>query len=278
MAPGMSLGARTAAVGAALACASLCLVPAPATGASPAMTAGGRVYLVQGVPGASVDVSVDGDDVATDLAAGEVAGPIELGAGSHRVVFSGEGWTAEAPVDGGRASQDVVVHLPVDRGADPAVTTFDNDLAPAAPGQGRLSVAHTAVVPPADVVADDRVLFANISDGEFVTEDLAAGTYAVAVVPTGGGEALLGPGDVTVTAGTLTRVFAIGAPDDDSLTAVMQRLPLERPSAAGPSGVGSGVAGPSPAHDQRARLWVAPLVAAAWGAAYLLWRTRRVRG
>ena len=60
--------------------------PAPAPAA-----AAGQVAIVQAVPGADVDVMIDGETVESDVPAGEVLGPYPLSPGEHQVDFSGTG-------------------------------------------------------------------------------------------------------------------------------------------------------------------------------------------
>ncbi|MFC4784377.1 DUF4397 domain-containing protein [Nocardioides sp. MAHUQ-72] len=202
------------------------------TSAAAAPAAG--TYVVQGVPGASVDVLVDGDEIRSGVAAKQVVGSLDLSPGSHRFTFRTDDWEVSSAVDTS-GSQDVVLHWPADAADRPVVTVFANDVSAVGPGKGRLTVAHTAVVPPADIVADGQTLFTNIANGEFVSAVVPTSTYEVAVVPTGGGDPLLGPLDLPVAAGQLTRVFAIGAPRDGTMDAVVQTLPVpttgERPAA-----------------------------------------------
>lgn len=200
-------------------------------------------YVVQGVPGTSVEVSVDGDVVQADVPAKQVIGPLDVDAGAHTIEFASPDWTTRSSFQVGRLSQDIVLHWPADAADRPKVTVFTNELGPVSAGEGRITVAHTAIVPPADILASGQVLFSNIANGEFVTADVPADTYSVQVVPTGGGDALLGPVDLPVEEGALTRVFAIGAPRDGSMDAVVQVLPLETRSADAPTSVDTGSAG-----------------------------------
>ncbi|HSS67829.1 MAG TPA: DUF4397 domain-containing protein, partial [Nocardioidaceae bacterium] len=139
---------------AAGALATLSLASAPSTHAALAPASSARsstsaVYVVQGVPGVRVDVSVDGQSVAKGTAAKDVVGPLRLSSGSHQVTFSSADWTVHSDVDVSRASQDVVLHWPAELTAKPEVTVSGNDVAALSPGKGRVTVAHTAVVPPA---------------------------------------------------------------------------------------------------------------------------------
>ena len=136
------------------------------------------------------------------------------------------------------------LHWPADSTDEPEATVFANDVDPVAASKARLTVAHTAVVPPADILADGTVLFSNIANGEFVTAEVPAETYNVAVVPTGQKQdPLLGPLDLPVKAGQLTRVFAIGEPENGSMDAVVQVLPVGKAGSPAPGSVDAGEAG-----------------------------------
>ena len=221
-------------------------VSAAAASAAPQSTptaAPDATYVVIGVPASAVDISLDGRLVQSRAPAKKVVTLDNLSAGRHTVEFSsGDDWTVSSTFESGNGSQDVVLHWPAGAADEPVVTTFVNDLDPVASGEGRLTVAHTAVVPPADILASGKVLFSNIANGEFVTAEVPSSTYSVEVVPTGGGDPLLGPVDLPVQAGVLTRVFAIGAPRDGSMDAVVQVIPVGNAGAT-PGSVDTGSAG-----------------------------------
>lgn len=203
-----------------------------------------KVYVIQGVPQESYDITVDGEEVGSDVGAKGIVGPLDLTVGSHQIEFTGADGAIGQSFDVTKASVDVVLHWPADEADQPQVTVFDNDMSPIAAGKGRLIVAHTAVVPPADIVADGKVLFSNIANGEFVTADVPSDTYRVSVVPTGEtADPLLGPLDLKVKAGSLTRVFAIGEPKNGSMDAVVQVLPLGSAGSPAPGSVDAGDAG-----------------------------------
>ena len=221
------------------------LVVTPSIGGVAASAAGSssKVFLVQGVPESTVDVQVDGRDVEKSVAAKAVVGPVSLSPGRHTVTFTSKDWTVKKSFDAAKPSMDVVLHWPADPAKQPETTVFSNDVGPVAAGKGRLTVAHTAVVPPADVRVNGKVLFANIANGEFVTAEVPADTYPVDIVPTGGSSPLLGPVDLTVKAGALTRVFAIGEPKEGSMDAVVQVLPVSKGGSDSPGAVDAGSAG-----------------------------------
>jgi hypothetical protein len=231
----------TAAVGVALACAAA--APSVAA-ASSANTPVDRVYVVQGVPGTAVNVAVDGKTVQEAVAAKAVVGPLRLTPGKHTISFSTNGWKVTSGVTISHRSSDVVLHWPADPTNKPVVTVFGNDLAPVSSNKGRLTVVHAAVVPPADIRVDKKVLFANIANGEYVSAEVPGGTYSVDVVPTGQTtHPLLGPVMLPVKTGVLTRVFAIGKPTNGSMDAIVQVLPLASGGSSAPGSVDAGSAG-----------------------------------
>ncbi len=229
---------------AASAIGALLVTPVAASASARSGPPQDSVYVVQGVPRAAVDVAIDGKTVQQGVAAKSVLGPFDLASGRHTVTFSATGWTVSSKLDVSHRSSDVVLHWPADVAKTPVVTVYANDLAPVPPGKGRLAIAHTAVVPPADVRVDQKVLFANIANGEFVSAEVPGGTFSVDLVPTGQStNPFLGPLDLSVKPGVLTRVFAIGEPKNGSMDVVVQTLPLAGKGTTAPTQVDAGSAG-----------------------------------
>ena len=213
-----------------------------------AAPATGTVYVVQGVADTPMTVTVDGKAVATGAAAKTIVGPLSLSAGSHTVTAESPSGTASVTASvtvAAGSNTDTVIHRQVDPSKPPLITTFPNDLSAVAAGSGRLVVAHTAAVGPADVRVDQKVLFANIANGEALTVAVPAGTYTVDIVPTAtSGPVVFGPAPVPVAPTALTRVFAIGVAANGSMDAVVQVLPLAvRGSGSTPSSVNAGDGG-----------------------------------
>jgi hypothetical protein len=228
----------------AVALGSVLAAPSVAVAADHSAAPVDRVYVIQGVPGTAVNVAVDGKTVQRAVAAKAIVGPVDLTAGKHTISFSSHGWKVTSSVSISHRSSDVVLHWPADPANKPVVTVFGNDLAPVNSNKGRLTVVHAAVVPPADVRVDKKVLFANIANGEFVSAEVPGGTYSVDVVPTGqDSHPLLGPVTLPVKPGVLTRVFAIGKPTNGSMDAVVQVLPLAANGSPAPGAIDAGSAG-----------------------------------
>lgn len=93
-----------------------------ATMAAPGNAAtNGTLYVVQGLPRLTVDVSIDGDAVAPDVAGATLAGPFQVAAGTHVVTFTpSEGDPVESTVTiAAGDSRDLVLHLPAQAGGAP---------------------------------------------------------------------------------------------------------------------------------------------------------------
>ena len=224
------------------------VVVAAASGGSTAAVAAkpASVYVIQGVQGATWTLTVDDEEVATDAPDKEIVGPLALMPGSHTVTATGPGGaevSADLTVEAG-ASVDVVLHRPVDPTADPLFTSFVNDLSPVKAGSGRVTVAHTAVAPPADIRVNGEVLLADVASAEEITAVVPAGVYPIEVVPAAtDGPAILGPVDLPIDGGKLTRVFAIGVASERTMDAVVQVLPVPVADATAPSDVPAGDGG-----------------------------------
>ena len=231
----------------ALAGATIVALVGAAVAGSPADAAptSGEIYVVNAVAGTSADLMVDGEVVQAAAAPKAVIGPLTLPAGAHSVSFNVTGQapvTASVDVAAG-ASADVVAHLGPDPATGAKFTVFPNDLSPVAPGKARLVVAHTAVVPPADVRVDGNVLFSNIANGEALTLVVPGGTYNVDIVPAStSGPIVFGPVAVAVAAEQLNRVYAFGSPDETSMDAIVrtQTLPVEGAGLPGSVETGNG--------------------------------------
>jgi hypothetical protein len=221
-------------------------------GAQPAALSGrsgsvsGTVTLVQAVPGRAVDLRVDGRQLHRVAHGGDVVGPVRLPAGRHTLAFVGSGGGVARTTVWLRpgASVDVVLHRPAAvRGAS-VVTSFPTPTRPIREGWARILVAATASLVPADVRVDDRVVFANIANGESATIDVTAGRHLVALVPTGqSAPALLGPLKVRVAAGTVTMLYAAGGPPAGALRAIVHTVALGPDGAAAPGRVHTGTVG-----------------------------------
>ncbi|MGB7448923.1 MAG: DUF4397 domain-containing protein [Ornithinimicrobium sp.] len=220
-----------------------------AMAAAPAQAQEGEVtlYVVQALPGEDVDISVDDKVLAKDVATAEIAGPLTVSPGEKTWTFTDSDGKVilENSVDAAVGdNSDVVLHLPAATGGKPVLTVFDNDLSAVPDDKASVTVAHTAAVPPADILVDDEVLFANVANGESLNLVVPADTYTVQIVPTGESEpSLLGPLDLPVEGGSLNRVYAVGTPETGTMNVATHVIDVEEEGSGKPDVVNTGSGG-----------------------------------
>jgi hypothetical protein len=218
-----------------------------ATAAVAATADTATLYIVQGLPGASIDVAVDGRSVADDMATTAVVGPVEVGAGTRTLTFTDASGTvvAENTVDAqAGSSSDLVLHLTTAAGDPPVVTQFPNDLTGVSSDKASVTVAHTAAVAPADIRVDGKVLFANVANGESLNLVVPVGSYKVDIVPTGEtAPVVFGPVDLAVQGGSLNRVYAVGDPAASTMNVAVHVITLSTSGSASPTLVDTGSGG-----------------------------------
>jgi hypothetical protein len=239
-----------ATAGAALAVPSaLLLLASPAS----ADSAGATVSILHGVPGATVDVYVNGDLLLDDFAPGTLTDPQQLPAGTHEVaILPGDAADASAdPIIGpaditveAGGNYTVVAHLDAD--GNPTATPFGNDTSRVGAGEGRVTVRHVAAAPEVSVSADGNELIASLANPDEAVTAVPAATYAVEVAPASGGDAVL-TADLPVTEGANTIVYAWGSLEDDNLDVAVQTIEGLHSAPGGvPAGEGGLAAGSTP--------------------------------
>lgn len=238
---------------------------APAT-ASTADTA--SVSVLHGIPDTPVDVYVNGELTLDDFQPGDLAGPLELPAGTYSVALTApDAADDSAPVLGpvdlpfeAGMNYTVVAHL--DEAGAPTANLFTNDISETAAGEGRLTVRHVAAAPAVDVLAGGSPVIEGLANPDEATLDLPAGTISAAVAAAGTTEPVLGPADVTVTEGALTIVYAWGSLEAENLALAVQTVEGLHSS---PEGVPSGIGGQLAERDamMQSMFILAGLVAAA---------------
>lgn len=206
----------------------LALVGAVAPQAAMADEHEATVQVLHAVPGLTVDVYANGEELLTDFAPGTLTDPVMLPAGSYdlKVTAVDAGPDGDAAIEAndvtvpGGANITVVAHLDAD--GNPTLTPFVNDVAATAAGQGRLTVRHTAAAPAVDVRANETVAFSNLTNPNEAKADLAAGTVSADVVLAGTSDVAIGPADVNVAEGANTIVYAWGSAADGNLALAVQ--------------------------------------------------------
>jgi hypothetical protein len=235
----------TAAIGAA---GLVALVAAPMSPASAADDA--TVSVLHAVPGLTVDVYANGEELIPDFEPGTLTDPLTLPAGSYDLQIFADGDTPDSAdpaieangveVPAG-ANATVVAHLDAD--GNPQLSLFANDTAPTAAGEARLTVRHTAAAPAVDVRADGDVVFDNLANPDEAAADVPAGNYSADVVLAGSEDVAIGPADLNLAEGTSTIVYAWGSAEDGSLDLAVQTIDGLH---SAPAGVPGGQAGLAP--------------------------------
>lgn len=204
-------------VGAAALVVAILTAPAPAAGQEAA-----EVTLVHGIPGAPVDVVVDGEVLVENFEpgtvqdisalAGETLQNVEVRAAGTTDVVIGPLATFDVPT----GSASVVAHL--DATGAPTITVFENDTATLAGGTGRLTIRHTAAAPAVDLVVGDARPFAGAENGDSASLDLIAGEMAGLQLAPAGGAPIADVPPLMLDEGSNLIVYVVGSLDDETLT------------------------------------------------------------
>ena len=98
-------------------------------------------------------------------------------------------------------------------GGAPVLDVFTNDVDPVAAGSGRVAVYHAANAPAVDVLVNGGPGLSDIAPGAVKSADVPTAAYDFAVTAAGTtSPVLLDLPGVTVPAGQLLQVFAVGQP------------------------------------------------------------------
>lgn len=202
-----------------------------------------EVFVVHGIPGATVDVWVDGEPLLEGFEPGTITDPLSLAPGAYEIEVFEAGAdpdesdpliSANPEVPGG-ANLSVVAHLDAD--GQPTLTAFANDVSEVSSGSGRLTARHTAAAPEVDVRADGTPLFEGVANGQEGTTEVPTGAYSADVVLAGEDEPVIGPADLDLDEGTVTIAYAIGSADEGTLDLLVQTISPD------PDGVPAGLGG-----------------------------------
>ncbi|MEU2348432.1 DUF4397 domain-containing protein [Modestobacter sp. NPDC049651] len=222
---------------------ALALVFVPGT-ANAADTA--SVSVLHGVPGVTVDVYANGEELLSDFKPGTLTDPVSLPAGSYDLAIYPAGSDPKSTQPAAKADDvqvpaganaTVVAHL--NEGGTPVLTPFVNDTSPVPAGQARVTVRHVAAAPAVDVRAGGQVVAPGLTNPKEATLTVPAGTVSADVVLAGTSTVAIGPADLTLAEGTSTAVYAWGSQQAGYQLAVQQLGDAH----SSPSGVNAGSAG-----------------------------------
>jgi hypothetical protein len=220
------------------------------TSAHAAESGNATVSVLHAVPGLTVDVYANGEELIPDFEPGTLSDPLEIPAGSYDLQVFADGddpGSADPAIEANGvevpagANASVVAHLDAD--GNPVLTPFVNDTSATAPGEARVTVRHTAAAPAVDVRADGAVLFGDVTNPNEGTADVPAGPYSADVALAGTEDVVIGPADLDLAEGTNTIVYAWGSAADDNLQLAVQSIDGLHQA---PGGVPSGQLGLAP--------------------------------
>lgn len=193
--------------------------------------------LVHGIPGTTVDLSVDGtvvidafvpgslanissfagqtlqnvtitDDVSGDLVIGPIASLVVPESGSH----------------------SIVAHLDADGTA--VLSTFENNTDDTTTAEARLTLRHTAAAGAVDLIIGTDRSIVGATNGQSAELELADGPLTDAEIAPTGGDAIAAIATLDLEADTNTIIYAVGSVDDDTLDFVVQIVDLDAAAAA----------------------------------------------
>ncbi|RST14636.1 DUF4397 domain-containing protein [Streptomyces sp. WAC05374] len=219
------------------------------------------VSVFHGVPGLTVDVYANGDELLGDFKPGTVTAPQALDAGTYNIqIFpAGQGpdgtpaIAKEIKVPAG-TNATIAAHLSAD--GKPQLTAFVNDVAKVDADKSRLTVRHVAAAPAVDVRAGGQPVFKNLQNPKEATAVVDAGSVKADVVLAGTQTVAIGPADLTLKEGTSNVVYAWGSATDKNLALATQTFSAMKsdPSAMG---VGGGGATATPNSSGEWLAWIA---------------------
>jgi hypothetical protein len=210
---------------------------------------GAQLSVLHGVPGLTVDVYVNGDLTLDDFEPGDLAGPLDLPAGTYTVAITAsdaadDSEPAIGPVDLPlEAGMNYTAAAHLDAAGDPTASLFTNDTSAAGAGEGKVTVRHIAAnAEGVEVVANGDTSLGTFNNGEELGPvALAAGTIS-AEIKAGDTVVPPTPADVPVTEGENTIVYAWGDASGGSVEIAVQTVALGHSAPSGVPGGESGLA------------------------------------
>ncbi|MGK9465211.1 DUF4397 domain-containing protein (plasmid) [Streptomyces sp. G6] len=209
------------------ACALALGVTAPVMAAPGQAQDKAMVSVFHGIPGMTVDVYANGDELLSDFEPGTVTDPQSLDAGTYdiQIFEAGQGPDGTPALEkevkvpeGGNAT--VAAHLSAE--GDPQLTAFTNDVSKVDAGKARLTVRHVAAAPAVDVRAGGQPVFTDLTNPNQDSATVDAGTVNADVVLAGTDTVAIGPTDLNLKEGTSNVVHAWGSAEDKNLALATQ--------------------------------------------------------
>ena len=193
--------------------------------------------LVHGIPGTTVDVSVDGTIVIDAFVPGSLANISSFAGQTLKNVTVTDDATGDViigplatlvmPASG---SHSIVAHL--DASGTPVISTFENNTTPTTTGRSRVTLRHTAAAPAIDLIVGDQRPVVGATNGQSAEIELPDGQLSGAQIAPTGGVGIAQVPTLDLAANTNTIVYVVGSVDDNTTDFVVQVVNFELPAVA----------------------------------------------
>jgi len=197
----------------------------------------GKVTVVHGVPGLTVDVYVNGNLTLPGFAPGTVTRPISLPQGNYDIAIVAEGGDPSNPAISGSvflpagANASVVAYLAAD--GTPSLKAFVNDLSSIADDDSRIVVRHVAQAGAVDIRLYKKldgapvITVADLMNPDEAQADLPSKDYIATISAAGASDALFVSDRFEAEDEEMIIFYAIGSPLDNTFRLLSQRIELD---------------------------------------------------
>jgi hypothetical protein len=256
----MNSRSRKTAAATASACVLSLAIAVPASADAAAQGDGkASVSVFHGVPGLTVDVYANGNQLIPDFKPGTVTKPQPLDGGTYdiKIFPDGKGPDGKPAIQKSvdvpaGANATLAAHL--DAKGNPTLTAFVNGTSKVPAGKSRLTVRHVAAAPAVDVRADGKPIIKGLTNPNEKSLEVPAGTVSADVVLAGTSTVAIGPADLDLADGVSTVVYAWGSAEDKNLALATQTI---SGTDSAPKGVKAGESGAMADDNDSATAWLA---------------------
>jgi hypothetical protein len=202
--------------------------------------ADGKVTVVHGVPGLTVDVYVNGDLTLPSFEPGTVTKPIRLAEGDYEIIIVAEGEDPSNPAISGSvflpagANASLVAYLAAD--GTPSLKAFVNDLSPIGDDDSRIVVRHVAQAGAVDVRLFEKldempvITVPNLENPNEAQADVPSEDYYATISAPGASDPLFVSDRFEADDEEIVIFYAIGNPMDNSFALLSQEIELDEDS------------------------------------------------
>jgi hypothetical protein len=183
-----------------------------------AAAADATVWVLHGVPGATVDVCVNGGEVASNFEYEDsFSAMLPAGTYTASIHAANPGECAGALIKSKTvdvaSGKNYTLAAGLNQGGKVRIFAFANKVGDMKDGVARIQVRHIAAAPQVDVWLNGAPAITNFANGEEVTARVPKGKYKVAVALKGTDTVVIGPYTFDLKPHTAYQIFATGTGD-----------------------------------------------------------------